>query len=44
MSYIRQQGFGGGMIWAVDLDDYRGSCGPKWPLLTTMNKILRRKI
>ena len=38
MEFVREEGYGGGMIWAVDLDDFNGICNEgKWPLLTAMN-------
>lgn len=40
--YIKEMGLGGGMIWALDLDDFRNVCGcEKHPLLKTINRVLR---
>lgn len=41
MDYIRDNGYGGGMIWAIDLDDFRGVCGRKNALLEVMNDKLK---
>ena len=27
INYVKTKGFGGGMIWAIDLDDFNGLCG-----------------
>lgn len=43
--YVRAMGLGGGMVWAMDLDDFTGKfcgCG-KSPLLRNINHVLRAK-
>lgn len=39
--FIRDMGLGGGMIWALDLDDFKNRCGQgAHPLLTTIQQVL----
>ena len=38
---MKQNGFAGVMVWALDLDDFKNSCGfGKYPLLTAINQEL----
>nr|AKP18001.1 chitinase 2 [Eriocheir sinensis] len=40
--WVKRMGLGGGMIWALDLDDFRNRCGCEpHPLLRTINRVLR---
>jgi chitinase len=41
INWLKTEGFGGIMVWSVDLDDFRGHCGTgKYPLLKAMHKEL----
>lgn len=40
--YIKKMNLLGGMIWALDFDDFTGNCcGTKYPLMKTLNAYLR---
>lgn len=41
MDWLKEQKYGGAMIWALDLDDYRGACGEKDILFNTLVKGLQ---
>ena len=39
--YVREQGLGGGMVWALDLDDFKNRCGEgAHPLMHAMTSVL----
>merc|ERR1711936_998658 len=43
--YIRKMGFAGGMVWALDLDDFKNRCGEgHHPLMNTIKSILGPKM
>merc|ERR1712051_256211 len=43
--YIRKMGFAGGMVWALDLDDFKNRCGEgHHPLMNTIKSVLGPKM
>jgi chitinase len=41
LNFIQNEGYGGAMIWAIDQDDYEGSCGARTPLISTIHNALK---
>lgn len=41
-AWLKEQGFGGIMVWSIDMDDFTGRCGAgKYPLLKALNEELK---
>ncbi|XP_058457279.1 probable chitinase 10 [Malaya genurostris] len=41
MEWLKEMGFGGIMVWSIDMDDFSGRCGSgKFPLLSVLNNEL----
>uniref|UniRef100_A0A914Z7P6 Chitinase n=1 Tax=Panagrolaimus superbus TaxID=310955 RepID=A0A914Z7P6_9BILA len=45
MNWLKENGFGGAFIWALDMDDFKGICsdGKKYPLLNAIKNGLEGK-
>ncbi|XP_036337628.1 probable chitinase 10 [Rhagoletis pomonella] len=42
MEWLKEQGFGGIMVWSTDMDDFSGRCGAgKYPLLNALSDELK---
>jgi chitinase len=41
VKWLKDKGYGGAMIWAVDMDDFNTMCGPKNVLIKTIHGLLK---
>lgn len=41
VEFAKNYNLGGVMIWSVETDDFRGTCGSKYPILNAINNALQ---
>lgn len=39
--FVKDMELGGVFVWSADLDDFKGICGEKWPLMSALKNYLK---
>ena len=40
--WVNTMELGGAMVWSIEADDWRGDYGEKYPLVSTLKRIMNR--